>query len=129
MYVIYVYIAMYIISKFNEYLYVKTFVVESDHKPLKSILNTPINKTCFYKKYHFAVNYVHGKDVICSETLSRAPLKEQTPEISETELNYQVHSVISTFPISTERLKQVETLNDKTLQRVASYIAQGWLNL
>ena len=42
--------------------------------------------------------------------------------------NCQVHSVISSFPISTERLKQLEgeTLNDRTLQRVASYITQGW---
>ena len=105
-------------SKLNEYLYGKKFIVESDHKPLKSILYTPIHKT----------NYVPGKDLVCSDTLSRAPLKEQGPEISETEINCQVHSVISSFPIKTEKLKQleVETLNDRTLQRVASYITQGW---
>ena len=82
----------------------------------------------FLQKHDFAVNYVPGKDLICSEYLSRAPLKEQTPEISETEVNCQVGLVTSSFPINTERLKQleVETLNDKTLQRVASYIAQGW---
>ena len=81
----------------------------------------------FLQKYYFVVNYVPGKD-ICSDTLSRAPLKELTQEISETEINCQVHSVIYSFPISTERLKQleVETLNDKAMQRVASYIAQGW---
>ena len=42
---------------------------------------------------------------------------------------WQVHFVISSFPFSTERLKQVETLNGKTLQRVGSYIAQGWPKL
>ena len=75
----------------------------------------------FAQKCDFVVNNVPGKDLICSDTLSRAPLKEQTPEISETEINCQIHSAISSFPISTERLKQleVETLNDKTLQRVA----------
>ena len=123
-------------SKFNEYLYGKKFIVESDHKPLKSILNTPIHKTppriqrffMFLQKYDFVVNYVPRKDLVCSDTLSRIPLKEQGPEISETEVNCQVHSVISSFPISTERLKQleVETLNDRTLQRIASYITQGW---
>ena len=123
-------------SKFNEYPYGKKFIVESDHKPLKSILHTPIHKTppriqrfiMFLQKYDFVVNYVPGKDLVCSDTLSRAPLKEQGPEISETEVNCQVHSVISSFPISTERLKQLEleTLNDRTLQRVASYITQGW---
>ena len=122
---------------FNEYLYDKKFIVENDHKPLKSILNTPIHKTTpriqrfimFLQKYDFIVNYVPGKDLICSDTLSRAPLKRQGPEVSETEVNCQVHSVISSFPISTYRLKQseVETLNDRTLQRVAHYITQGWL--
>ena len=47
----------------------------------------------------------------------------------QTQVNCQVRIVISSFPISTERLKQleVETLNDKALQRVAIYIAQRWL--
>ena len=53
-------------SKFNEYLYGKKMIVENDHKPLKSILNTPIHKTppriqrfiMFLQKYDFVVNYV-----------------------------------------------------------------------
>ena len=81
----------------------------------------------FLQKYDFVVNYVPGKDLIYSDTLSRAPLKEQPPEISETEINCQIHSAIPSFPIGKERSKhlKVETLNDKTLQRVASYIVQG----
>ena len=123
-------------SKFNDYLYGKNVIVETYHKPFKSILNAPIHKTppriqrfvMFLQKYDFAVHYVIVKDLICFELLSRAPLKEKTPEISEAEINCQVHSVIFSFPISTERLKQleVETLNDKTQQRVARYLAQGW---
>ena len=91
---------------------------------MKSILNTTIHKTSpriqrfimFLQKYNFVVNYVPGKDLICSNTLSRAPLKERTPEIAETKLNCQAHSVMSSFPIRTERLKQleVETLIDDT---------------
>ena len=42
---------------------------------------------------------------------------------------WQVHLVISSFPFSTDRWKQVETLNGKTLRSVASYIAQGWPKL
>ena len=78
----------------------------------------------FLQKYDFIVNYAPFKGLVCSDTLSRAPLKKQGLEISETEVNCQLHSLISSFPISTERLKQfkVETLNDRTLQRVASYI-------
>ena len=81
----------------------------------------------FLQKYNFVVNYIPGKDLLCSESLSGAPLKEQSLEISETEVNCQVHSVISSFSINTERLKQshVETLNDMTMQRVASCITKG----
>ena len=81
----------------------------------------------FLQKYNFVVNYIPGKDLLCSESLSGEPLKEQSLEISETEVNCQVHSVISTFSINTERLKQshVETLNDMTMQRVASCITKG----
>ena len=76
----------------------------------------------FLQKYKFIVNFVPS--LIKSDTLSRAPLKEQSPEISETEGNNQV---ISRFPIRTKRIKQleIETLNDKTLQRVTSYTTQG----
>ena len=82
----------------------------------------------YLQKYDFAVNYVPDKDLIRSDTLSRAPLTEQTSEISESEISCQVHSVIS---ISKERLKQleIEMLNDKTLQSVANYIAQRWPKL
>ena len=87
-------------SKVNEYLYDKKVLVESDHKPLKSILSTLIHKTppriqrfiMFLQKYEFVVNYIPGNNLTCSHTLSRAPLKEQTPEISETEVKCQVHS-------------------------------------
>ena len=67
-----------------------------------------------------------GKYLIFYDTLSRAKLKEQTPQMSQTDINCQVHSLISSSPIRTERLKQVqtETLYDNALQRVASYIAQ-----
>ena len=46
----------------------------------------------FLQKYDFAANYVPGKNIIRSDILSRAPLKEQSPETSETEVNCQVHS-------------------------------------
>ena len=120
-------------SKFNEYLCDKTFIIESGHKPLKSILKTPIHKRSpriqrfimFLQKQKFVVNYVPGKDLICSDTLSRAQLIGQTTKISQREVNCQAHSVISSVSMTTERLKplEVEKLTDKTLQKVESYIA------
>ena len=51
----------------------------------------------FLQKYDFVISYVHGKDVIYSDTLSKAPLKEQNPEI-----------VTFSFSIITERWKHLE---------------------
>ena len=103
----------------------KEIIVESDHKPLKSILNTPIHNPplrvqrfiMFLQNYGFVINYSPGKDLIYYNILSRAHLKQQTSEIPKAEVNCQVHSVTSNFPISTETLKQleIETLSDKTL--------------
>ena len=82
----------------------------------------------FLQKYNFVVNYVPGKDPICSETLSRASLKAPIPKILETEVNCKVHSVIFSFPISAEKVKRNKRLKEKTLDRVASYIAQAGQN-
>ena len=51
-------------SKFNEYRYDKKFILQSDHKPLTSILNTLIHKAppriqqfiMFLQKYDFVIN-------------------------------------------------------------------------
>ena len=62
----------------------------------------------FLQKCNLVVNYIPGKNLICSDTLSKAPLKEQSPKISETKLNFQVCTFKSSFPINTERLKHLE---------------------
>ena len=82
----------------------------------------------FLQKYYLRVNYILCKNLICYDNASRALLKEQSPELSAPEVNL---SSLLSFPISTGRLKrlEVETLNDKTLKRVASYVAQGWVKL
>ena len=89
---------------------------------MESGLNNLIHKTqsriqqfiIFLQKYKLVLNYVPGNDLICFHTLSIAPLEEQRWEISDTEINCQIHLKLSSSTISTERLKQlkVETLNE-----------------
>ena len=67
----------------------------------------------FLHKHDFVANYSPCKGLVCSHTLCRALLKKQTPEISEAEVSCKVHSVISSFPISTEILKQLRIRNAK----------------
>jgi hypothetical protein len=67
-------------KKYNQYIYGRKFIVENDHKPLKSIFNKSINKCppriqrfmLFLEKYDFRVDYIPGKDMIIAEALSRA---------------------------------------------------------
>ena len=63
-----------------------------------------------------------------TDTLSRAPLPEATPEISANKLNAFLRSVITNAPMSDKRKAQFqeETFKDATLQSVKQYITSGW---
>lgn len=123
-------------TTFHEYLYGRTFSVDSDHKLLKSIFKYNINSAppriqrflLQLQKYDFTVSYVPGKELIISDTLSRAPSKIQVAEISEHEIiACQVDSVISGLPISDNKLKliQEETSADNTMRELCRTILNG----
>ena len=123
-------------EKFHEFVYGQLFEVENYHQPLKSIFNKPISKAppCIQRfllrlyRYDFTLNYTPGKNMVVSDTLSRAYLKDQKPEIPDAEMNYMIHSVISSLPISDEKLKQfqTETSKDETLRTLHKYVMNGW---
>lgn len=62
-----------------------------------------------------------------SDTLSRAYLKE-TGLKTDSEINYAVHAIIKTIPMSDDRKKQfkLETSNDPQLNMVMRFINEGW---
>ena len=110
--------------------------MDSDHKSLKTIFNYNINEAppriqrflLQLQKYDFKVNYIPGKDLIVSDTLSRAPSGTNTSEIKEEEVTAQVNTIISSLPVSSNRMKQIkeETLRDTTLSKLALIIQTGW---
>ena len=63
-----------------------------------------------------------------SDTLSRAPSGTNTSEIKEEEVTAQVNTIISSLPVSSNRMKQIkeETLRDTTLSKLALIIQTGW---
>ena len=123
-------------TSLHEYLYARPFSVDSDHKSLKTIFNYNINEAppriqrflLQLQKYDFKVNYIPGKDLIVSDTLSRAPSGTNTSEIKEEEVTAQVNTIISSLPVSSNRMKQIkeETLRDTTLSKLALIIQTGW---
>ena len=85
-------------EKFHEFVYGQLFEVENDHQPLKSIFNKPISKApprnqrflLRLYRYDFTLNYTPGKNMVVSDALRRAYLKDQKPEISDAKMNYMI---------------------------------------
>ena len=96
---------------FHEYVYGRTFTVYNDHKPLQAIFKKPIT-SCplriqrFFlrlQRYDFTLEYSPGTTMKVSDALSRASLEDERQEITEADMNFYVHTVISSLPISEER--------------------------
>ena len=68
--------------------------------------------------------------MVVTDTLSEATLSDSTPEISEEEINYYVHTVKANLPISNSKFEQFvnETNADPTLQKLKEYVTSGWPN-
>ena len=74
------------------------------------------------------MHFIKGSLLTVADTLSRASLKDCTPEISDEDLKCFVHTITSNYLISESRMKQFQekTLNDKTMQVLTRYIKSGW---
>ena len=122
---------------FNAFLYGQRFLVENDHKPLKDIFQKPVLKSppriqrflLRLQKYQFTTNYIPGKDMVVTDTLSRAYLSNtSTPEIDTSDMTRYVRFLISNLPISDDKLLQFqrETSRDPALEKLRGYTEKGW---
>ena len=122
-------------ARFNQYIYGQSFLVENDHQPLKSIFSKAINRAppriqrfllCL-QRYDFSMNYKPGKEIKVADALSRAHLQDSRTEIADMEIDFVVHSVISSLPISPKRLNDFkqETAKD-VLQKLEDFTVNGW---
>ena len=64
-----------------------------------------------------------------TDALSRAALQDNTPQISNKGMNYFVHFMMSSLPISEKSHQKLvtETAKDDTLQKLQHQISSGWL--
>ena len=75
------------------------------------------------------MNYIPGKDMVVTDTLSRAYLSNtSTPEIDTSDMTRYVHFVILNLPISDDKLLefQRETSRDPALEKLREYTEKGW---
>ena len=84
----------------------------NEHQPLCSIFNKSIVKApsriqellLWLQKYDFDMQYVLGKHLVVTDTVSRASLPDTDLEVPDLETNIHVHTVILSLPISEQKL-------------------------
>ena len=121
-------------KKFNDYIYGKEVIIESDHKPLETILKKQLEKAparlqnmlLKLQKYNIKVVYKKGKEMYLADTLSRAYPSNTTTE--EKTFDYQVMTLeTAATAISPPRYEELvhTTANDDTLSKVSAIINHG----
>ncbi|UYV63592.1 K02A2.6-like, partial [Cordylochernes scorpioides] len=126
-------------ERFKDFVVGKTFLIETDPKPLVPIfttkdLNDLTPRLQRYRmrmlQFSFHIFHTPGKDLITADALSRQPLPGHLPEDEELqeEVEHFVRSIVLHQSTTDDRLAKI-ALNQKlepTLQNVAYYCKNGW---
>ncbi|XP_024890884.1 uncharacterized protein K02A2.6-like [Temnothorax curvispinosus] len=124
------------LTKFNEYVYGKRVIVETDHQPLVSIFKKPLNKCparlqrmrLQLQKYDIDLRYRPGKELILADALSRAYVKEHNAAEWEEDIDAQVCLITCQINATPQKMKElvVETNKDEELIELKKVILSGW---
>ena len=121
-------------ERFHQYIYGNKTLVESDHKPLESVMKKPLPRAparlqrmlLHPQRYDFQLSYKSGNKMVLADTLSRASLKDADPEISDEELAAHIHMVYSNNEVTGTNLDiRRATANDHVLAKLGEKIQNG----
>ena len=123
-------------QKFHQYIYGFETKVQSDHKPLESIVHKPLYKVSprlqrmllKLQNYDLSIRYVKGKDLHIADTLSRAYLTNLDDSTQSKDLEFAIHAMIENLPVSEEKRSQLQvaTATDHQLQQLLALMISGW---
>ena len=124
-------------EKFHQYVYGKCVHIQSDHKPLESIMKKPLMNAparlqrmmLRLQKYNVVIMYKPGKDIPVADALSRKPLSQRDDNLQEC-IEMQVHTVMKNLPVSDAKLTKIKmaTQQDEALCKLGTTITTGWPN-
>ena len=124
--------AVFACTKFHDYIYGRTAIIETDHKPLITIVKKPLHAAparlqrmlLQLQRYNLEFVYKKGTELYLADTLSRAcdPTKKPCENIME---DFDVMSVISVSKTRMDELKEA-TLSDPVMVKLANVIRNGW---
>ena len=97
------------VERFHQYINAKEVIVETDHRPLVSIISKPLDKAparlqrilLKLQRYHNNLQYKPGKELFTADTLSRAHLPNAGDE--DQDLVLCVHQVVMRLPFSDKK--------------------------
>ena len=128
-------------EKFQDYILGKSVLLETDHKPLVSLLSTkalddlPPRVLRFrlrLARFHYAIQHVPGKKLHTADVLSRSvflPFQgDSSPEDQERDMDLFVDSMITALPASSETLSRYKKgqANDPVCVQLRYYCQNGW---
>ena len=133
------------LQRFDQYVYGRAVIVESDHQPLETISKKPLRDAprriqrmmLELQRYHVTITYKRGTTLVLADTLSRAylPETEEDPTLAErvfhTNTGQEIELVEAeseVVGISDERLQEIaeHTAADSSLQQLKDVITHGW---
>ena len=129
--------SMYACERFHQFIYDQTFEVETDHKPLVSIMSKPLNDCPVriqrmlirLQKYDVHMIYTQGKYMYTADTLSRAVDKEEHEDSEKSaEIQAYVDMIVTSLPVTVDRTEQIrrETNVDETMKELKRTAQKGW---
>jgi len=125
-------------QKFEDYIYGKEIILETDHKPLLAIHKKPLASASpriqrlmlKLLRYDVELQWTPGKDMHIPDTLSRAYLEGDSHQVHSVQDEVQEHvdAVMESLPFSKQMWSRLieETNKDEELQKLRKKIEQGW---
>lgn len=131
-------------EKFEQYVYGWRVKVETDHKPIESIMKKNLlsapkrlqRMMLRLQKYQLEVTYKRGSQMYLADTLSRAFLKGSTrpQELPESvlsteggiEKDLESIDMVCNLAISEETVGMIKQATDNDLEKLKTIIRQGW---
>lgn len=118
-------------EKFHEFVYGRKTMVNSDHRPLESILQKDLDKVSArlqrlrlrLLKYNVVVTYVPGSQVVVADALSRAFLSDEVPDLSYQSITVHAAKTLAVSPQKAEWLA-TETSADPVLSKVKRMVEE-----
>lgn len=99
-------------EKFHNFVYGREVIVQTDHKPLISIIKKDLNKVSArlqqmllkLLKYDIDILYIPGRDMFVADTLSRSFIKDDNVE--DLAMNSMIHNLKNDIPMTDKKKEE-----------------------